>query len=278
MNLLQTTFSLIGAVNPNQFVAIQTSVGVTEAADGSELPVYATPGQITASIGGTFTASIPDPTNPTTLDVTTVLTGSLQVGDAVSANDGVNMLPADCTILSQLSGTIGGVGTYQTSDSTLSGVLEATTLTSASTVLNVSAVSQGVLQAGQTLADNPSVLLPGTMITGLISGEDGGIGLYSLTEQQTVTAEAMTTTLSILAQVQPLAANELRHMDMLNLQGSHRAIYINGKLAGAVRVALKGGDLVTLADGTKWLVTQALESFYNTSGWDKASITLQDGS
>lgn len=278
MNLLQTVFSAIGTVNPNQYVQIQVSVGSTEAPDGSEISAYATPGQITASIGGTFEASIPDPTNPTTLLVSEVIFGSLQPGDAISGSDGTNAIPAGATVLSQLSGAPGGSGTYQTSVGTASGILGSCDVISESTVLNVSAIASGVLQAGQTLADVPAVLLPGTLITGQLQGNAGGPGLYSVSQQQTVAGETMTTALSILAQVQPLAASELRHMDMLNIQGSHRAIYLSGKLAGAVRVALKGGDLVTLADGSKWLVTQPLESFYSTAGWTKCAITMQDGS
>ena len=270
----QVVSSAIGAVNPQQIVGIQVNVGVTENADGTTVPAYATPGSITASIGGTFTASL----SGTTLSVSAVLTGSLQVGDAVSGDDGINSLPASCSILAQLSGTAGGIGTYQVSAGTLSGVLDPTTVTSASTVLNASAVVSGALQGGQTLADGSAALLPGTLITGQLQGETGGSGLYSISQQQTVAAETMTLSMTLLAQVQPLAASELRHMDMLNLQGSHRALYINAPIRGIQRGALKGGDLIALPDGTKWLVTQPLESFYATAGFQKVAITLQDDS
>ena len=253
-------------------------MGTTENPDGSLIPAYATPGSITASIGGTFTASVPDPNNPTTLNLAAVLSGSLQVGDAVSGSDGVDALPQGCIVLAQLSGTIGGVGTYELSAGTLSGTLGSCTVTSASTVLNASAVGSGVLQPGQTLADATSALLPGTLVTEQLQGNAGASGLYSVSQQQTVAVETMTTSMTLLAQVQPLAANELRHMDMLNLQGSHRAIYVSAPVRGIVRAAIKGSDLVTLPDGTVWLVTQPLESFYATAGWNKFVITLQDGS
>lgn len=276
MNLHSIVAPIVGAINPNQIVTVFRATGTTTAADGTVVPGYATPGALTGSIGGTFTASIPDPVNnPTTLNVTAVLTGSLQATDAVSATDGSgNSLPAGTTIVSQLSGTPGGIGTYQLS---AGATLNATTVTSASTVLNVATISGGVPQAGQTLADGSSALLPGTSITGQLSGPTGGPGLYTVSQQQTVASEAMTTSLSLLAQVQPVTTGDLRHLDALNIQGSHRALYYNGDISPTVRVALKGGDLV-LFDGATWKVTERMEPFFATAGWSKVVITLQDGS
>ena len=178
-------------------------------------------------------------------------------------------------MVQQLTGAAGGIGTYELNQAA---TLNSTTVTAESTVLNVSAVSKGALLPGQTLADS-GALLSGTIITGQLPGTpDGGPGLYTISEQQTVASEAMTTSLTVLAQVQAMTGGQLRHMDMLNIQGSHKAIYITGKLAGAVRVALKGGDQVVLPDGSVWLVTQSLEPFHSTAGWSKCAITLQDGS
>lgn len=83
---------------------------------------------------------------------------------------------------------------------------------------------------------------------------------------------------SVTAQVQPLSGKDLRQIEGLNLQGTLKAIYINGAIDGIVRVAAKGGDLVTLPDSSVWLVSQILEDFNLTAGWTKAVITLQDGS
>lgn len=353
MNLHQVVAPLIGAVNPNQIVSIRSSIGNVTGADGSSTPGYATPGSITAAIGGTFTASVPDPTNPTTLNVSAVLTGSLQIGDAVSGTDGSgNAIPDDTTILAQLSGTPGGVGTYELS---AGATLASCTVTAASTILNVSAVAGGLLQPGQTLSDpnagsctasvadtastvlvvseinsgtikigdtvaafdgtnalnavissqisgtpggigsyqltagpdngllnsttvSFNLLLAGTQIASQVSGPTGGAGLYAITQQQTVPSEAMTTSVSVYAQIQPLAASDLRHVDMLNLQGTHRAMYVTGSVRGIIRVGLKGGDVVVLPDGSVWLVQQPLENYFETAGWTKVLITLQDGS
>jgi hypothetical protein len=211
----------------------------------------------------------------------TAIQGSLQAGDAVSGSDGTNSLLPGTTILSQTSGQPGSTGVYVLSAPTASGTLNSCTVTSASTVLNVTAISAGVIQAGQTLLDNTNHLIVGTLVTGQVPAlngtkPNGGIGLYTITQQQTVLPQAMTTALALMAQIQPLAGGDLRHMDALNLQGSHRAIYLSSLIRGAVRFALKGGDLVTFPDGSDWLVTQPSEPWFATAGFTKAIVTMQN--
>ncbi len=278
MNLHQVVSPAISAINPPQIVGIRQNVGPNINADGTQgSPKYATPGSITASIGGTFTGSI-DSANPTTLIVAAVLSGSLQVGDAVSGSDGTNSLLPNTTIVDQLSGPPGGAGNYEISAAPATGELASCTVTSASTILNVTAIAGGVLRPGQTLADAGAVITPGTMITSQIFGTNGGVGLYELSDQQTVASEAITTSMSLIAQVQPLTGGALRRMDALNLQGSHRSIYFNADVKGIVRVGLKGGDLVILPDQSIWLINQLQEPWYSTAGLQHAVITLQKGS
>ena len=79
-------------------------------------------------------------------------------------------------------------------------------------------------------------------------------------------------------QIQALDGEDLKQIDSLNLQGVLRAIYITGQLAGLVRVAGDGGDLITAYDYTTrtqrvWLVTKILEAWPD---WCKAVITLQE--
>jgi hypothetical protein len=76
------------------------------------------------------------------------------------------------------------------------------------------------------------------------------------------------------AQVQALEAAELKLLANLNLQGTFRGIYLRGALAGVVRPDSTGGDLVTLPDGSSWLVVRVFESWPT---WTKAAIVLQGG-
>lgn len=74
-------------------------------------------------------------------------------------------------------------------------------------------------------------------------------------------------------QVQALDMKDLKQLDGLNIQGTTRAIYLRGALAGVIRPAGTGGDLVQF-DGQTWLVTKVLESWPT---WTKAAIVLQGG-
>lgn len=78
----------------------------------------------------------------------------------------------------------------------------------------------------------------------------------------------------VIAQVQELSVQDIRQLDMLNIQGSHRSIYFPGTVTGEVRWNQQGGDLITLVDGTVWLTTSVLEQWPQ---WSKVSVTLQNG-
>lgn len=269
MRLHSIVAGAVGAVNPRLPVGIQISVGSgPTSAAGQRPPAYATPGNITASIGGTFTATA----NGTTLTVDTVLTGTLQADDVVAGTDGLAVIPPDTTIVQQLTGPPGGAGTYEMSAPV---TLNSCMVTSTSDILVVTAIADGILQLGQTLADNPAVLAAGTIITELGTGA-GGVGTYFVNKPQTVTGETMTTSVTLLAQVQPVTFRDLQQLESLNLQGTRKSVYINGAIDGEIRIAIKNGDLISLPDGTVWLVVLVLEAFNITSGWTKAAITLQN--
>jgi hypothetical protein len=75
------------------------------------------------------------------------------------------------------------------------------------------------------------------------------------------------------AQVQALDADDIKQLDGLNIQGTVRAIYLRGSLAGVVRPNQTGGDLVKRKAGAEtWLVVKVLESWPD---WTKAAIVLQ---
>lgn len=46
-------------------------------------------------------------------------------------------------------------------------------------------------------------------------------------------------------QVQPMTKDDLHQVEGLNLNGTKRGIYVNGRVDGLVRVERKGGDLIT---------------------------------
>lgn len=79
----------------------------------------------------------------------------------------------------------------------------------------------------------------------------------------------------VLGQVQNLTFRDLQQIEGLNLQGTRRAIYLNGRIDGIVRNEGKGGDLVTITGGVnegEWLVAMVLESW---EGWCRVAATLQ---
>lgn len=79
------------------------------------------------------------------------------------------------------------------------------------------------------------------------------------------------------AQVQSLTFRDIMQVDGLNLQGTRRAIYLNGKIDGLVRPTGQGGDIVLIRQGAHrgaWLVAIVLEQW---SDWVKVAVTLQNG-
>lgn len=82
------------------------------------------------------------------------------------------------------------------------------------------------------------------------------------------------TAATVPGQVQALQYRDLQQLDGLNIEGTRRAIYINGHVNGLVRAENKGGDLITTPDGSVWLVALVLEDWPD---WCKVAVTLQDG-
>ena len=72
-------------------------------------------------------------------------------------------------------------------------------------------------------------------------------------------------------QIQALDANDIKQLDGLNVQGTIRAIYLRGVLAGVIRPDGTGGDIVQIS-GQDWLVVKVLEGWPT---WTKAAIVLQ---
>ena len=132
----------------------------------------------------TFTGSI----STTTLTVTSVLSGTIAVGQAIF---GANI--AQNTVITALGTGTGGTGTYTVSDSqttastTINSVASPAIVTGAiaGTTLTVSAVTSGTLKIGQTIEG--SGVTDGTIITAFGTGS-GGVGTYTVSASQTVSS------------------------------------------------------------------------------------------
>lgn len=104
---------------------------------------------------------------------------------------------------------------------------------------------------------NPNVIVTWQASAGYTSGAGGR------------QVPAYTAGVSGPAQVQALDSSDLKQLEGLNIQGSIRALYMRGNLAGVIRPDSKGGDLITIAAQSgaptllvgQWLVTKVLESW-----------------
>ena len=136
----------------------------------------------TGSIGATFTA-----TGSGTNLTTSAVTGLISVGDTISGTG----VPAGTTIVSQTSGTPGGAGVYVTSVATTAA---AATVTSFGSVLNVTAVSSGVLAPGQAISGTG--IPAGASIESQVSGAVGGVGVYTISTPATAYAASTAVTVA----------------------------------------------------------------------------------
>lgn len=80
---------------------------------------------------------------------------------------------------------------------------------------------------------------------------------------------------TIQVQLQALTYKDLVQVDGLNLGGQAHAMYVSGDVEAVVREEGKGGDLIILPDGSKWLTVHVLENWQSTSGWAKVAVVRQ---
>ena len=110
---------------------------------------------------------------------------------------------------------------------------------------------------------NPWVIASYSASTGYTTSADG-------TRVPTYAA-----TVPVQVQKQPLVSNDLRQLDGLNLNGEKCAFYVNDNWQGISRPTGKGGDLISLPDGSNWLIVMQLENWYGTASWGKVAAVLQ---
>jgi len=141
----------------------------------------------TASFTGAIAAntfSVTGSVSGGVMTVTAVGSGTVVPGAAISGTN----VASGSTVVSQLSGTAGGIGTYAVTPSEQSAA--STTISGTYGTLTASAVT-GTIEVGGVVAG--SGVSTGTTITALGTGT-GGAGTYIVNLTQTVASEAMTST------------------------------------------------------------------------------------
>lgn len=150
-----------------------TSASVT----GTIAPALST---ITASIAGNI------------LTVTALASGTLTPGATLSGSGLGTTVATGTTITSQLSGSIGGIGTYSLNlpEQTVASI----TMNGSAGLLNVTAVASGTLGVGALLTGTGGGGVPaGTVITALGTGT-GNTGTYYVNPSSTVTSTTISAT------------------------------------------------------------------------------------
>lgn len=86
----------------------------------------------------------------------------------------------------------------------------------------------------------------------------------------------------VIAQIQPLGKDELRHIDRLNLQGVFRTLYLFHNPQAIVRILAQGGDLFQFAPFQgqavqNWKVVGPVSGPWDVDGggWTKLIVCLQ---
>ncbi len=121
------------------------------------------------------------------LTVTAVGSGALVVGGVLSGTG----VTTGTTIVSQLTGTAGGIGTYEVTNPQ---TVASTTITQAYGVMTVTAVGSGALGLGQVLAGTNVTGVP--VITGFGTGT-GGVGTYNVSVSETAASATVTATAGV---------------------------------------------------------------------------------
>jgi hypothetical protein len=154
----------------------------------------------TSKFGVSITGSI----STTTLTVSAVSIGmDAENGTVIYLKPGMKIegvnVTGPCYIVSQLSGTTGGIGTYKVSYSqtAASATIRATTIidpnpvfvgSQTTTTLTVSEVILGTIRVGQTVVTGGNVAVTSQTILAQLTGETGGVGTYTVSASQTVAA------------------------------------------------------------------------------------------
>ncbi|WP_203413488.1 phage collar protein [Entomobacter blattae] len=79
---------------------------------------------------------------------------------------------------------------------------------------------------------------------------------------------------AITGNIQPLASDDLQHLDNINQQGTFMAVYTNSAIEGMRRGEQKAQDMLVFR-GQTWMVVQVLED-WRQDGWSKIIVKRQE--
>lgn len=169
---------------PNQKAYANLADGrVTFAAAGAPTQSFSVTADIAAatfSVTGTIVNDL--------LTVTAVGSGVVRPGATISGTG----ITTGTKVVSQVSGTTGGVGTYLVDNSSQS--VASTTISGTYGLMTVSAVGSGTVNLGAIVAGTNVVA--GTKVTQFITGT-GGTGTYAVDNNTVVTSTTITGTLNV---------------------------------------------------------------------------------
>jgi hypothetical protein len=208
----------------NKFYVIQNNTGST----------------VTMSMtGGTKSVSVPFVTGGTTSQV---YCDSLGVGGNGAGFFSANTLATDgFTVAGNLIvSSNAALNTLTTPAGLLTRNAASFTASISTTTLTVTAVASGVLFIGQNITGTS--VTSGTVITGFIGGNNGGVGTYTVNNSQTVSSTAMTGSVGVLAPTPPTGDNTTKVATTAFVQNSLGSF---GTMANqnANAVAITGGTI-----------------------------------
>lgn len=170
--------------------------GATQALPGMKVYANYADGKATmAATGSAATAVVTAAVVASTFSVTGSIAGNVLTVTAVGSGTVVNGATISGTgiatgtkVVSQISGTTGGVGTYAVDIGEQT--VASTTVSGTYGTMTVSAVSSGVLGVGDVLTAGTGAVV-GTAITQLLTGT-GGTGTYVVNDNTAVSSTALT--------------------------------------------------------------------------------------
>lgn len=174
--------------------------GATQALPGQKAYADLATGKASfAATGSAATAAFTGAIAASTFSVTASITGGVMTVAAVGSGavvagaviSGTNVA-SNSTVVKQLTGTAGGVGTYAVTPPEQT--VASTTISGTYGTLTVSAMSSGTIEVGGLVGG--SGVTAGTYITALGTGA-GGTGTYIVNLTQTVGSESLTSTTNV---------------------------------------------------------------------------------